>query len=56
MKFTNEEFIEMFRKAVIEAYIKVMGVDKWNALTDEQKAEVLHAAVVEFTKDMNKES
>lgn len=53
MKFTEEEFIEMFREAIIESYIKVMGVEKWNALTEEQKGEVLHIMVKDFTKAFN---
>lgn len=32
-----------------EAYIKVMGEDKWNSLSDEQK----HDAVMIIARDLN---
>lgn len=38
------EMVELIR----EAYIRVMGVDKWDSLTDEQK----HDAVMTIAKDV----
>ena len=35
---------------IAEAYISVMGIEKWNSLTDMQK----HDAVMLIAKDMNK--
>lgn len=36
--------------AVKEAYIKTMGADKWNALTDEQKHDVTMRLVEDMLK------
>lgn len=35
---------------ITEAYIKVMGADKWNSLTDDEK----HDAVMIIAKDLMK--
>ena len=43
---TNEMLIEVMKGA----YIKVMGVEKWNSLTDEQKHDVIMAMVRDSLK------
>ena len=46
-KMTNtDKMINM----ITEAYIKVMGVDKWNSLTDDEK----HDVVMIIAKDLMK--
>ena len=35
---------------VKEAYVRVMGIEKWNSLTDEQK----HDAIMILVRDMYK--
>lgn len=39
---------------VKEAYIKVMGIEKWNALTDEQKHDVTMILVKNMMKSLDK--
>lgn len=46
MKQEWEIMVDMIK----DAYIKVMGVEKWNSLTDEQK----HDAVMIITKGLLK--
>ncbi len=36
-----------------EAYIKVMGQEKWNSLTDEQKREAVMTIVKDALKALN---
>lgn len=43
MKFN--EFENLLREKIIEAYKTVYGEEKWNGLTDDDKDEVLHIAV-----------
>ena len=47
---TNEKFFEMFIEAARNAYIEVMGEEKWVSLTDKEK----HNAVMFMAKDMAK--
>lgn len=37
-----KNFEETMRNAIINSYIKVYGVEKWNGLTNEEKDMVLH--------------
>lgn len=39
-----------FINAIIEAYVNVMGIDKWNSLTGEQQ----HDAIMTIVKDFGK--
>lgn len=41
---------EFILAAVKEAYIKNLGVDKWNALTDDQKHDVTMRLVEDMLK------
>ena len=41
-----EKMVDMIK----EAYIKTMGAEKWNSLTDTEK----HDAVMTIAKDMNR--
>ena len=43
---TNEMLIEVMK----DAYIKVMGFEKWNSLTDEQKHDVIMGLVKDSLK------
>ena len=47
---TNEKFFEMFIESARNAYIDVMGEEKWISLTDKEK----HDAVMFMAKDMAK--
>ena len=47
---TNEKFFEMFIENARNAYIEVMGEEKWISLTDKEK----HDAVMFLAKDMAK--
>ena len=47
---TNEKFFEMFIESARNAYIEVMGEEKWISLTDKEK----HDAVMIMAKDMMK--
>ena len=49
-KMTNEKFFEMFIEAARNAYIEVMGKEKWVSLTDKEK----HDYVMFMAKDMAK--
>ena len=49
-EMTNEKFFEMFIESARKAYIEVMGEEKWNSLTDQEK----HDAVMFMAKDMAK--
>ena len=46
---TNEKFFEMFIETAKNAYIGIMGEEKWNSLTNEEK----HDAVMMLAKGMN---
>ena len=37
----SEEFFEMFIESAKNAYIKIMGKEKWNSLTNEEKHDVV---------------
>lgn len=41
--------MEKMINMIAEAYIKVMGVEKWNSLTDKEK----HDVVMTIVKDLN---
>ena len=45
----NEEFFEMFIEAAKNAYIEIMGEEKWNSLTNKEK----HDAVMMLAKGMH---
>ena len=45
---TNEKFFEMFIETAKNAYIEIMGKEKWNSLTNEEK----HDAVMMLAKGM----
>ena len=45
----SEEFFEMFIESAKNAYIKIMGKEKWNSLTNEEK----HDAVMMLAKGMH---
>lgn len=47
---TNKQFEEFIKSAIIESYIKVMGAEKWNSLTDTEKDSLLHIMVNGFAK------
>ena len=46
---TSEEFFEMFIKSSENAFIEVMGEEKWNSLTDKEK----HDAIMMLAKGMS---
>ncbi len=37
-----------------EAYVNVMGIEKWNSLTDEQKHDAIMTIAVDFNKSLDK--
>lgn len=45
----SEEFFEMFIECAKNAYIKIMGKEKWNSLTDKEK----HDAIMMLAKGMS---
>jgi hypothetical protein len=45
---SNEAFFEFFIEAAVKSYISVMGADKWNSLTDEER----HDAVMMIANGM----
>lgn len=45
---TNTE--KIFRDAIVKAYIGVMGVEKWDSLTDSEKDMVLHIIVNDMAR------
>lgn len=47
---TKEMFVEFFIESARKAYIEVMGEEKWNSLTKQEK----HDAVMFMAKDMAK--
>ncbi len=47
---TNNEFENVMKNAIVESYIKVMGIEKWNSLTDEDKDNLLHIMINGFAK------
>ena len=47
---TNKDFESLMKKSIIESYIKVMGIEKWNSLTDDQKDSLLHIMVKGFAE------
>ncbi len=49
---TNKEFEEMMKRNMIGAYIKVMGKEKWESFTNEEKDALLHIMVKGFVKPM----
>jgi hypothetical protein len=49
-KMTNENFFNLFIETAKKAYIEIMGAEKWNSLSDEEK----HDAVMMLANGMNK--
>lgn len=47
---TNNEFENVMKNAIVESYIKVMGTEKWNSLTNEDKDNLLHIMINGFAK------
>lgn len=47
---TNEKFFEMFIETAKNAYIEIMGEEKWISLTNEEK----HDVVMMLAKGMNR--
>lgn len=47
---TNKQFEEFMKTAIIESYIKVMGAEKWNGLTETEKDSLLHIMLNGFAK------
>ncbi len=45
---TSEEFFEMFIKSSENAFIEIIGKEKWNSLTDKEK----HDAIMMLAKGM----
>lgn len=45
-----KNFEETMRNAIINSYIKVYCVEKWNGLTNEEKDMVLHIMLNDFAK------
>lgn len=50
IKMTNEKFFDMFIETAKNAYIEIMGEEKWISLTDNEK----HDAVMLLAKGMAK--
>lgn len=48
-----KQFENMMRDAIIEAYVSVMGFEKWNSLTNEEKDQVLHIMLNDFAKALD---
>jgi hypothetical protein len=48
MKMKN--FEETMRNSIVNAYIKVYGIEKWNGLTNEEKDMVLHIVINDFAR------
>lgn len=46
---TNEKFFKLFIETAKNAYIEIMGKEKWNSLTNKEK----HDAVMMLAKGMN---
>lgn len=51
---TSEQFFEMFIETAKNAYIKVMGEEKWISLTDKEKHDVVMAIAKGMTAVMSK--
>lgn len=47
---TKEQFFDYFIESASKVYIEVMGIEKWNSLTDTEK----HDAVMMIANDMTK--
>lgn len=47
---TNKQFEEFFKDAIVKSYIMVMGKEKWDSLTNEDKDNLLHIMVNGFAK------
>lgn len=47
-----KQFEETIKNAIVTSYIKVMGVEKWNGLTDDEKNMVLHLVLNGFAKSV----
>lgn len=45
-----KNYEDIMQDAIIEAYIQVMGVEKWNSLTHSEKDKVLHLVVNDLAK------
>lgn len=44
------DFEQFMKDAIVEAYVSVMGIDKWESLTNEEKNNVLHIVLNDFAK------
>lgn len=51
---TDIQFEETMKDAMISSYIKVMGSEKWNSLTNDEKNSLLHIMVKGFVEPMLK--
>lgn len=51
---TDRQFEETMKDAMISSYIKVMGSEKWNSLTNDEKNSLLHIMVKGFVEPMLK--
>lgn len=49
---TNKQFENRFKDMIIEAYVKVMGEEKWESLTNEEKDALLHIMVKGVVKPL----
>ena len=50
---TNEKFFEMFIESARNAYIEVMGEEKWISLTDKEKHDVVMIMANDTMKVLN---
>ena len=50
---TNEKFFEMFIEMAKNAYIDVMGEEKWISLTDKEKHDVVMIVANDMLKVLN---
>lgn len=50
---TKEQFFDYFIESASKVYIEVMGLEKWNILTDTEKHDVVMALANDMTKVLN---
>lgn len=50
MTFKQAYAEKLFRDSIIKAYVSVMGVEKWDNLTNAEKDMVLHIMVRDMAK------
>ena len=51
---TSEKLLDKLIEGAIKAYKEIEGEDKWNSLTEAQRAEAIHFVVMDFAKDVLK--